>query len=321
MVEVIPFNDFFYKSCYYNSLFSILQTYNLDISPLLLHDIFYYDCNINDKDFKIKLKYKELISAKEIMSALGFQISSKYHVENVINSIKEELDNNTFVIIWIDCYYLSNRMDTYQKHHWPHSILFYDYFCENNYFKIIDHDKKETLTYRRRSISAEDIQNAYHGFSKMFQNRDYDQFYAIKRIGNGVNHYEGMNRKKVYRENIESNFELLYHGVETLKELDGMFLEQVYEKRSDSLLLTKVIDDLNDILMKKIALLYLYNLVIEPENIWNLNCKIIQNKIRLLRDVLVKCYLTNRINKEEIAKRICFRELYKLEKECLEHLF
>lgn len=315
MIQLEPFNDIFYKSCYYNSIISVLNYYQLNITPLMLFDIYYYDCQVNESCFKVQISNQEIMPVTDILHKMGLKLLTQCKERPVISNIKEMLDLSLPVITWVDCYYLTYRKDTYHKEHWPHTLLFYDYFKENDYLKIIEHDKKETLTYRCKSISATDVQASYEGYLENFWDRENESFYSVDKTDK--NQYDAIDLKKLYFENLKNHSYRIAAGLDTLKDLNTTIIDQISQDWLNNNKMQILIQGVNNMLLIKSSLLYLYNRILEPQHILVTNTQEIQKLIRLLRDVLMKCYYAGEINKAAIQTRLCFDSILQRESECL----
>lgn len=79
-----PYNDIWYKNCFYHALFPIVTHFNRNISPFLINDIFIYRY---DKD-KTGVKFtQEVLSKKsllEILKSLGIIVNIKIASPNII---------------------------------------------------------------------------------------------------------------------------------------------------------------------------------------------------------------------------------------------
>ena len=113
IVSINTFNDFYYKSCFYNAFFSIVNYFDKDILPILSNDVLIYHKEDNEENMEIK--YLEIQQFINVINSVGIGVKLKFKCEDVISDIKSALCRNRFVILWIDCYYESNRKEMYLK--------------------------------------------------------------------------------------------------------------------------------------------------------------------------------------------------------------
>lgn len=163
-----PFNDFYYRSCLYNSLFCIIQSFNKSIITLLLNDRSLYKIS---KVQKFEILDVEYVSTEPINNVLNtMDIHYKLGNNNLITDITHAIDARGYCIVWIDCYYEKDRKDTFQQKHLKHSIVVYSYDQTNKVFYIIEHDKMDELSYKKKMISFEELEIAYNAYRQNFDN-------------------------------------------------------------------------------------------------------------------------------------------------------
>lgn len=56
------------------------------------------------------------------------------------------------VVLWVDCYELPIRKDTFRKKHLPHTILVHGYNDCTGHFHIIEHLQMENLSYDKKQF-------------------------------------------------------------------------------------------------------------------------------------------------------------------------
>lgn len=163
---IVPYNDVFYKGCFFNSLFSMLPYYGVDELSIVCNDIIQYQGNIDGNGLNVV--YKELRKLDKILLEQGIRMTGygRVDVGRLGDQVKAALSGGRPVIVWVDSYYLPERKDTYLKMHWAHSLLIIGFDEARNVCYMVEHTDRESLTYAHREISFGDLQDAYNGFIK-----------------------------------------------------------------------------------------------------------------------------------------------------------
>lgn len=159
-----PFNDFFFKSCFFNSFFPIVKYFGGELSPYFFSDLIVYREKEKINRKWIDMEYIPIIDFDELLSDSNINVNYKVLRSNVINEIKASINKGSPVIIWIDCFYQPIRHDTYRKKHLAHTLLIYGYDDFKKSFKIIEHARHDSLTYTTKEASYDDINNSYNGY-------------------------------------------------------------------------------------------------------------------------------------------------------------
>lgn len=177
--EINPYNELFFESCFYNSLFSILKFYGCDITSVLRQYTMAYESKIvNEKMQMSGYGYwnKGII---QILQKAGVKFHSLYKTENILSETKWAIDKRQPVILWIDCFYESYRKDKYQKEHFKHTITIYGYSEEKQVFYILEHKNAYNTDYRKIMIPYNELVECYKGYIEHFMEEREDTFYEI----------------------------------------------------------------------------------------------------------------------------------------------
>ena len=144
---IIPFNDFFFRSCYYHQLISGLSCFGIKKEQVLLNAITLINDNYVvggggeldesklEKTFGYKRKYCNIDKSKLIKS----------------------IDAGNPLIVGVDCFYLESRPDSYKIQHMAHYILVYGYDLEKETLNIVDHQYRNSMDYTEKIVSLENI--------------------------------------------------------------------------------------------------------------------------------------------------------------------
>ncbi|MGO4529162.1 beta-ketoacyl synthase N-terminal-like domain-containing protein [Paenibacillus sp. 2TAF8] len=177
---MIPFNELFYKSCFYNSFLPVLSHYNCSIETVLLNDIFVYHNGFTWKEFAVESIV--LKNWSEMQERLGLKMETEAH-HGAFNELiaKLSLDRDCPVIVWVDCYEMINRQDTYKKEHLPHTILICGYDEAQKKYLVIEQVHKDTLSYEKQWVDFEIVQNGYEAYCTRFQLKNIPTYYIFSR--------------------------------------------------------------------------------------------------------------------------------------------
>lgn len=347
---IMPFNDVFYKYCFYNSLFPVIRSLNRSIYLFLANNVLCYtvkkDSGVDNSDIGF-VSNKKL---KTLLESLGILVITKLHksrktkdiqisdsdilllrnfskdigisvnheeCEGIVSDIKTAVSNGRTVILWVDCFYESIRKDTYLQVHWPHTLLIYGFNESKEEFDIIEHNFRGNLTYKQRIISYKDITHSYEGFLANFapytDMPTYYEFYS----DNSSDSTESFkyDYKSIYLDNVRNSTQHIYSGLAEL----GSFLSSFKESIQNEEVLWKKIDFfvecLNSIINAKKVERYSIKEIFGNDEV----CIRLDNVLSMweaARALIVKIQYAGIIDKEKIDKLSgIVSDLYKVEKE------
>lgn len=322
-----PFNDIFYKQCFYNSLFSVIIGFGREIFAFLANDIIVYSKYNEEAWIGSNIIYIPCKSLKQLLYDLGITVYTKTHeinlsqvrevqkfnqklveqlskdiglgvdkkepLNHLIESIIESIANNHAVIIWVDCFYESIRLDTYNKIHWPHTLLLCKYDEERRVFKTIEHDHIENLTYKECEIGVDDVFNCYKGFIENYQvSSDMPTYFDFEvSKADGFKNRNIIDKKSIissYKINILGKMGDILDGLDFLKEFTHNIKKILCDEEVLKSEANLLISNLNIIISSKQVERYkIARLFKDDFNLRELICKIIDLWISL-RNVLIK---------------------------------
>lgn len=318
--NIMPFNTVFYKTCFHNSLFPVISHFNRSILPFAANDLFIYDIssvhpleerpmrNIPHKtipdllqDMGVcivhrthsTLKQQEFTPTVEDTKLLGqfsyhiglCEIHERRDISNVIADIINALTNNRPIIIWVDCFYESQRKDTFKKEHWMHTLLIYGYDDNEKMFYVVEHTYRDNLTYRELRISYDDIFNAYQGFISNYQPYvhmpTFYEFYAEHDTQSTLSYLH------VFTENIRNHQYEITQGLNSLPALVRSINTVLLHKTKLQQHIDSVINTLNAIVTSKQIEYYNIYLLFKDNKIVDDMRKIVESWT-IIRQVLIK---------------------------------
>ncbi|MDD4493505.1 MAG: amino acid adenylation domain-containing protein [Eubacteriales bacterium] len=184
IANIEPFNEFFFKSCFYNALIAGIRGLGKDEMPILLNNNARYSLEESGEKFSLGIDYHEEEELFVVLKNMAVQVDGIRKSKTLIEDIKETIDHNMLVILWIDCYEIRNRDDTYHKLHWKHTVLIYGYQDSIQKLNVIDHTNHDTLTYGKRLVDYSDLINAYESYFTYFSTNEYPSFIKVGNVRN-----------------------------------------------------------------------------------------------------------------------------------------
>lgn len=176
-----PFNDVYFKNCYFNALIPIGQYFGRDILPFIINDIASYRYkSMEDSDIMDYISMKPL---QGILNELGLGSVTDAQSSDIIGDIKTAVSAGRPVVLWIDCYYSPVRADMYLKDHWAHCMVVYGYDDEQQVCSIIEHRHKDNLSYEKKVMKYRDVLNCCKGYLDKYYMKSmeypvYQEFYS-----------------------------------------------------------------------------------------------------------------------------------------------
>ncbi|CDZ24038.1 hypothetical protein CCDG5_0919 [[Clostridium] cellulosi] len=254
--NIEPFNDIFYKLCFYNSFFPVVIHFGKSILPFLINDIAVYAKYPKDGErAKLDMEYVPAIPIESVLSEEGMVLQTKNFSENIIGDITAALDENKPVIVWVDCFYESIRTDLYKNKHWSHTVLIYGYDEAEKTFNIIEHSFRDSLLYKKQVISFEDIYNMTRGYMEYFySNEKQPVLYAFSKSKSSTAYDNSSNRYfQIYKNNILNNQNLMADRLECLKDFIFYFDRIISDKNEFFKNGNKLIESFNSVINAKNA--------------------------------------------------------------------
>lgn len=312
--HIEPFNEIFYKSCFYNSLIPIILHYEKNITPIIINDICVYQ---KKDDLILEVCYLTQHDLLDIIGSMGIRVNYKEKSESIQSDVMNAINHQNPVIIWVDCYYASIRPDVYEKKHQAHTWLIFGYDVKHQVFHIIEHSIKDNLFYRKKVVSFDELENAYQGylshFHKMNADMTYYEFVNCKHSQNIVIDY-----KVVYENNILNNKNQIQNGLNLLQhyiedyQLLALTEEQLHDK------IDELVVALNDIINAKKIVQYRCGMIYSSQSKkYELISKILR-QYQKIRGILVKYQYTSIYRLKDMEQSIpLMKDIYSMECEYL----
>lgn len=244
LIDIKPFNDVFYKSCFYNSVIPIIRHYDRNILHVLINDVIAYSGEMDN----FQVDYISIKSIEEIVKDMNIDVKYYGEKQDLIDEIKKSILNNNLVIIWADCYYEPIRKDTFNKKHISHTILINGFDEEEETIQIIEHTHSDNLTYKQCSINGKDLETCYRKHFENFEERrglpTYLEF-SLNNKGNVRDKYLDSPEYclEVYLKNVKDKKDDIKKGLEKLRQFvdyygEVVLGEDVLKEKSDEMILS-----------------------------------------------------------------------------------
>ncbi|MCG7407269.1 phosphopantetheine-binding protein [Paenibacillus sp. ACRRX] len=182
-----PFNDVFYKNCFFNSVFPIVRHFGQDPLRIMLNDLILYEYDHEaesgqheanlDKGYRIR--YDEQYPMQQMFKQLNIKVDIRADSSNIVAELIEAISHGSPVVVWVDAYHESIRKDTFEKEHLDHTLLVYGYNEAAQMFHVIEHDRRENLSYKKCVLSFTDLEQGHLGFRERFLHRGHEATHYI----------------------------------------------------------------------------------------------------------------------------------------------
>lgn len=183
--NIQPFNDIYFKDCFYNAFFPVVKHFKKDLASFLINEVAMYNYDSTKQGVNFSINYKSARAIEEVVKESEIELKTKEESDNVIYDMLEAISDNRPVIIRLDCFYEPIRFDTCNKLHWSHSLLVFGYNIQNRMFHVMEQENMNSLTYSDKVICFDDINKAYKGYLENFHSiRGLPTYYEFARNGN-----------------------------------------------------------------------------------------------------------------------------------------
>lgn len=209
----------FYKSCFYNSLFPVIDYFHKDISAFLANDVIAYESVLGeDGENLLDIKYTEAETFEKVIDRVGLKYTAKYYNEDVVGAIIHSVEHKKPVLIYVDCYDVPVREDCYQKTHLAHTWLVYGFDRTNKTVSILEHKSQESLNYTEMTVSFRELENAYLGFHDYFNTEETMLSYYEFELKPGDDAYQKEDGQKALARNMVQNKAIVSEGLKSLEQ-------------------------------------------------------------------------------------------------------
>lgn len=335
--NIEPFNDIIYRGCFYSAFFPVVNLYNKQILAFLANDINSY-CILDDGKTKIlDIEYTSDKPFHALANSAGIGVSVKYKSSDVINDTLTALRNYKPVIVCVDLYYESIRIDKYNKTHDPHCLLIYGYDEKEKLFHIIEHRHSGSLVYEKRTLGYSVLENSYTGYLNNFKKLNmiesslYNLNYVEGEDAPTFFEFDLIDNSDIYTDSVilstlSQNFrhrrEKVLNGLECLKVFTSEFTEAISDEQKIKKSAENIVNLLSSVILSKQSEYYRNSRLMKnhPELHEALNQSL--DNWNFIRAVIGKYLYTSKYKKDDMQACIeMLNSIYRLENSYYEKLF
>jgi hypothetical protein len=297
--NIEPFNDVWYKYCFYSALFPIINCFCGTIIPFILNDIYFYDYQVESGTPLMSLKSNSIKTDMQLLNEFGISTLVKVKCENIVHDLLHSISNGSPVIISIDCFYESIRTDAYQKRHFDHLLLLYGYDTKYQYFNILESNYLDSIIYEKKQMSFSDVESCYNGFLNNIHNGKDASYYEYS----GMKNYSQIDNKYYINDFKLRMFENSNFIIESLNTIDKFseHINNLYAANSlDMINIDSLLNLFNDLInnknCEKYRLIKVFGSLIELLDLLEL----IISSWNTIRGIIVKYQFTNTLRTKSL---------------------
>jgi hypothetical protein len=209
-----PYNELFYRSCFFNCYFPIVTLYDQEVAPYLLNDQYAY--GLSEEGY-LQVDCMSTHNPETIMNLQGIQVEKISRCSNLIDTIKQDLMLDRPVIVWLDSYVQRGRKEYLTKHS-RHSILLTGFHERNQTFHVLENRHLDNLSYEHQVLSYNEVQKGYDAFHDFFKPDSQFHSYAAFHFDSAKVSTELFGNKATYfLRNMNEQLESLEKGITALE--------------------------------------------------------------------------------------------------------
>lgn len=143
-----PFNDIWYQNCFMHAILPIIRYNGVNLEQFLHGErILYYLFNNS-----IHMGLEKVQNLDYYLSRVDCKIIYMDE-KDPIRIIQNLINQSIPVMVWVDCFYLSKRRDTFNKTHLAHCLLVHGYDSERQELIIFDHEYANDIKFAEKRIA------------------------------------------------------------------------------------------------------------------------------------------------------------------------
>ena len=311
VLSVEPFNELYYRSCYYNPLLSGLAYYRGHVNGFLARDIFIYSFDYKREGLKLSFENKNQASAAELLRQDGVCLLEITESVNDFDYFKRVISDcicdNKLIFIHIDRYNWSNlryNSKYYKQQHFPHFFLVYGFDDDLQTYSVVDSSVEECIA---NNISYEELFLCYMDYENM------DSGKATMHKLDPIKEYPQFDYKTLFIDNVLKNKREIYMGLDALHEAVEYFspISQLFMPND----VKSVARDARDIYWTKVTQMYQNKSFLGNNPVISELLQKLCGNMPLISGILVKYLITSSIsNKSQNFLESTFLEFESLER-------
>ncbi len=303
-----PIQDYFFNSCFYSSLFPVIEFFGRSVLPFMINGIGTYMFYDTEERCSAYIKFYQENSIQNILDEIMIRYQKIDICDKLHETIVENLDEAKPVIVAVDCFWEAIRPEMYQKVHLPHYLLVYGYDDEKQEYLIIEQDHEADISFHKKTISKSEIEIAYKGFCERFFQQDRGTVWIFNEDKRKYQ-LDLKDLKKRYIANLKKNKDRFCFGMQEIYAFQSKFIALIEREEDFWPRLQDIIEGTNDILKYMNAKVIQYEAFFEEYD----QEMVLFRKLRecwiLQRTILVKCYYSKRLGQNQKLKVITNLEM------------
>lgn len=276
----------------------------MSILPYLTYDVSVYTCSQESMAMQIKSEYFFIrdVQFGNIVSKQGLKMETWLRSQDVVEQIRNSISRNSLVILWVDAFHITYRKDTYHAIHWPHTLLIYGFDDGNSMFQVIDHDRRENLSYEKKTISYEEIRLSYQAYLEdfLFTENEPASFYEFRKGSGTENIISSQECLRIYKESLQDNKKILRQSLDVLRMFCNTAPYEITAAVQQPKRLESLIKGFTSVILAKDLEVYRTNLLFPEMNGVLLLQRDIAKSWLLARSRLAKVLFTNQWKQETL---------------------
>ena len=214
---VKPFNEFFFKNCFWHQLIAGLSCLGIDGDNVLINSMAFAK-----EDFG--LDESGILPTKEFEKFFGYRCRRCGVTER---SLVRNIDRGRPMIVGVDCFSLESRTDTYQKLHDPHFVMVYGYDRTKRLAFVVDHLYRNGFNFSEKVVSLDNI---------LLANKMYKKYIRRTHFTSRVLYLSEQGRQngdlleKIDKERLTEGRKHSENNLKELRRMLGSFPDELKEK-------------------------------------------------------------------------------------------
>lgn len=319
--DIQPFNEVYYKDCFFNAFFAIARYFGKETDPFFANDTAVFTAYDGEDPLKLDMEYVPSKPMIGLAEEHGIVMQATVVCSDIVRELKWAVACGKPAVVRVDCFYESARQDTYQKKHWPHTLLVFGYNDDEEAFDIMEHSDINNLDYRPRTIRYAELQACYSGLLEHFQvGEDYPTFFEFSLKDGGQQPPGAVSL--AYAQNVLAHKELIMERLEGVRLFGDALGHAVTDEARLAETVNLLVLSVHNVLKAKYVEGYRNRLLFKESGMAPDTLQEIVQSWKLIKNVLDKYLLTRRYKEASfLSVTEAVRLLYDLERRYAGELF
>jgi len=307
-----PIQDYFFNSCFYSSLFPVVEFFGRSVLPFMVNGIGAYMFYDTEERCSAYIRFYQEREIQDVLDEIKIDYQKIELCDKLHETIVENLNKKNPVIVAVDCFWETIRPEMYQKVHLPHYLLIFGYDDEKKEYLIIEQNHEEDILFHKKTIARDELEIAYKGFCENFFRQDRGSVWIFSENESKYK-VELKDLRKDYKDNLKKNKDRLDLGMQEIYAFRDKFIALLEREEEFWQRLQDIIEGNNDILKHMNAKSILYESIFREDDQELILFRRIQEIWTLQRTILVKCFYSKRLSQNQKMKvSVNLNEILKL---------